>query len=407
MFQEQIISEDINTNAGQFGESECRWLAEQYHLGEPTVLQAVNEYSPEQFLRLFLTAHGMPPVGTWQTHTYARVTDSITGRDHFFLIPIPFERRSVASVVATTTQKPRIRFEGGLLWIDHIATTVRPQSIPHTTPFWYFHYDPNLEASPFHSMTLNLKPACPEKCTLCAGAKTGRVNNGTEGALSTDSVFKRIFWQHPKAKAQLDSVAVVTGCFENFNALTDHLRDVREVATKYSSPKTFRVLEHNVATTEQFDLVVGELGYDVFITLECFDQALRKIALNGNVGRKGRNSAEFLEMIGTYAEYLEAHPELGKHFVHVTYLTGIDSLEVSEFLFQQFAEINNRMKNVSVVPWLSVFTPYDKTMRVIQHWDFSLKFLIDAQRLAKKYFAPALLEAESGSTADGYARGLF
>lgn len=374
---------------------DCQWLAKTYHPNQSEVLEAADAYSPEQFIRLFLTAHGMPPIGTWQTHTYARVTDSITGKDHFFLIPMP------------SAAGPIIRFEEGVLWIDHIQTAVRPQSIPYTTPFWYFHYNPNHEDRPFSSMTLNLKPACPEKCTLCAGAKTGRVNNGTDGALSTDSAFQRIFLQHPAAPPQLDSVAVVTGCFDHFDALASHLKDVRNVALKYSAPKTFRVLEHNVTTEEQFDVVVRELGYDVFITLECFDQNKRKIALNGNVGRKGRNSAEFLNMIHTYANYLEARPELGKRFVRVTYLMGIDSLETSETLFQQMAALNQKLKNVSVIPWLSVFTPYDKSMRVIQQKDFSLRFLIDAQRLCKKYFAPALLDAESGSTADGYARGLF
>jgi hypothetical protein len=86
---------------------------------------------------------------------------------------------------------------------------------------------------------------------------------------------------------------------------------------------------------------------------------------------------------------------------------GIDSLEVSGYFFQQIAEINRGLRNVTVVPWLSIFTAYDQTMRVIQRPDFSLKFLLDAQNLCIKYFGEKLLAAESGSTADGYARGLF
>ena len=57
--------------------------------------------------------------------------------------------------------------------------------------------------------------------------------------------------------------------------------------------------------------------------------------------------------------------------------------------------------------WVSVFTPYDKPMRVIQRPDFSLKFLIDAQALATKYFGPELMANHSGGTNHGYARGLF
>src|SRR5207248_2318436 len=118
----------------------------------------------------------------------------------------------------------------------------------------------------------------------------------------------------PDAREQLDSVAVVTGCFQSFDALTEHLGSVRRAAEKHSAPTTFRVLEHNVTTEKEFEVVVGELGYDVFVTLECFDQELRNI---------------------------------------------------------------------------------------------SLKFLIEAHQLCKKYFDPALLASDSGGTGHGYARGLF
>src|SRR5215467_7891415 len=370
----------------RFGREQCDALAKKYHPHDAVVRAAVDEYSPERFLRLFLTAHGMPPAGTWQTHTYARITDSVTGRDHFFLIPIPFERheRASAAVRALPRPRPRIRFENGLLWIDYIQTPVRPQSIPYTTPFWYFHYNPNTEDRPFRSMTLNLKPECPERCVLCAGAKTGRVNNGMDDTMAPDSVMARILRQHPDMREQLDSVAVVTGCFQSFDALTEHLGDVRRAAQRYASPTTFRVLEHNVTTPERFDVVVRELGYDVFVTLECFDQELRNIALNGKVGRKGRDSREFVDMIRVYAEYLEARPELGKRLVRVTYLTGLDSPETTDDFFQQLAAINRGKKHATVVPWLSVFTPYDKPMRVIQRPDFSLNFLIEAQQRAEK-----------------------
>ena len=112
-------------------------------------------------------------------------------------------------------------------------------------------------------------------------------------------------------------------------------------------------------------------------------------------------------MIQNYANYLDARPELGKHLVHVTYLIGIDSLETTEYLFSLMAEMNRKLKHTTIVPWLSVFTPYDETMRIIQNREFSLGFIIDAQFLAERYFGAALMERESGSTADGYARGLF
>lgn len=395
------------TELPRFGRDECERLANRYHADDAVVLAALAGYSPEQFLRLFLTSHGMPPAGIWQTHTYARITDSVTGKDHFFLIPIPYEPHERANVRGLPRPRPRIRFENGLLWVDEIPTAVRPQSIPHTTPFWYFHYNPNTEDRPYRSMTLNLKPECPERCVLCAGAKTGRVNNGMDDTLSPEAVMEKIVRQHPEAREQLDSIAIVTGCFQTFDALTTHLAEVRAAAEKVARPTTFRVLEHNVTTPEQFDVVVGKLGYDVFVTLECFDQELRNIALNGKVGRKGRDSRQFLELIRVYAEYLESHPELGKRLVRVTYLAGIDPLETTEYFFQQLAEINRGKQHAMVVPWMSVFTPYDKAMRVIQRPDFSLEFLIKAQQLAQKYFGADVCAAETGGTGHGYARGLF
>jgi hypothetical protein len=409
MLQALIRSNGNPSLLPSFGRAEARRLAEIYHAGDAVVGEAAESYSPERFLRLFLTAHGMAPVGTWKSHTYARITDSETGLDHFFLIPLPYRPNPRATNAAerAAAKRPNIRFDGTDLWIDDFATSVRPQSIPYTTPFWYFHYDPNRESTPYYSMTLNLKPACPEKCTLCAGAKTGRVNNGTDGALETDRAFARILKQHPEAATQLDSVAVVTGCFDTFDSLTAHLREVRDAARKYAKPPVLRVLEHNVTTTEQFEVVVGELGYDVFITLECFDQSMRKLALNGNVGRKGRNSEEFVSMMKTYGNYLDDRPELGRDLVRVTYLMGIDSLEVSERLFQEMADFNRGLKRAKIIPWLSIFTPYDESMRTIQRADFSLRLLIESQRLAEKYFGADVMARESGSTAEGYARGLF
>ena len=242
---------------------------------------------------------------------------------------------------------------------------------------------------------------------LCAGAKTGRVNNGMDNTLDPKLVADRIFLQHPDAKKQLDKIAIVTGCFENYEALKQHLSEVRYCLDKISAPSTYRVLEHNVQTNAQFDEIVGELGYDIFITLECFDQELRNIALNGKVGKKGRDSKEFLAMIENYARYLEANPALGKHIVKVTYLLGLDSLEVTEYFFQKLFEINKTLKHTTILPWLSIFTTYHKGMRAIQANNFGLPFLLEAMELTKQYFDSQLLIQESGSTADGYARGFY
>jgi hypothetical protein len=381
-----------------FDQSICVRLAKEYHPHEVEVLKAAQTLSPEQFLRLFVTAHGMKPTGIWQTHTYARFTDSATGKDHFFLIPM---------LSSTNSKHPWIRFEQGRLKIDELQVPIYPQSIPHTTPFWYFHYDPNREHHPYHSMTLNLSPSCVEKCVLCAGAKTGRVNNGMEDTLSPKSVLTRIITQHPKAVQQLDSVAIVTGCFSGFAELKTHLAEVRQAISEYCTPSTYRVLEHNIVTEEQFATIVGELGYDVFITLECFDQEIRNLALNGRVGRKGRDSQEFLKIIQTYANYLEARPELGKKIVYVTYLMGLDSLAVTEQFFQTLAAINSTLHHTTILPWLSIFTPYNNAMRTLQRADFGLGFLLNSVTLCQKYFDRQLLATASGSTGEGYARGLF
>jgi hypothetical protein len=295
----------------------------------------------------------------------------------------------------------------GRVWVDEIPTPFRAQSIPHTTPFWYFHYNPNTEHRPYESMTLNLSPSCPENCTLCAGAKTGRVNNGLDSTLAPRSVLRRIFRQHPEATRQLDSVAVVTGCFDNFDALAEHLSRVKEAVREYCSPRTFRVLEHNVTDEKEFDLVVKELGYDVFLTLECFDPKLRYIALNGRIGRKGRDGRLYLRILERYASYLEARPELGKDLVHVTYLLGIDSLATTEVFFAELARINRGLKRVKIVPWLSIFTAYTAPMRLIQQPGFGLEFLVEGMELARRYFGSDLLDSESGGTRDGFARGLF
>jgi hypothetical protein len=373
-------------------------LTLQYHANQPSVLKAAKHFSPEKFIRLFVTAHGMQPKGIWLTHTYARYTDSETGLDHFFLIPMP---------QGEVSNRPNIRFENGFLQIDNIETGISRQSIPHTTPFWYFHYNPNRENKLYYSMTLNLSPSCVEKCVLCAGAKTGRVNNGMDDTLSSQSTVNKIFKQHPEAAEQLDSVAIVTGCFSGFNEMCEHLKEVKETISKVASPKTFRVLEHNVVSEEQFDKVVGELGYDVFVTLECFDQEIRNIALNGKVGRKGRNSEEFITILRNYANYLDARPELGKHLVRVTYLMGLDSLATTEHFFQQIAAINKTLKHTSIVPWLSIFTAYNKAMKGLQQKDFGLEFLLQGMQLCEKYFDKDLLQTQSGGTSDGYARGFY
>jgi len=374
-------------------------LAFTYHAHEPLVLNAAREMSYESFLRLFVTYHGMTPAGRWQSHTYVKQTDSLTGEDHFFLIPIP--RTSTGEKV------PSIRLENGVVWIDDLETKMIPQGIPHTTPFWYFHYNPNMEFRPFSSMTLNLSPACSERCTLCAGAKTGRVNNGMDETLPAKKMVEGIFEKYPEAPKQLDNVAIVTGCFDDFQELSTHLKAVKEEVYKQANPKTLCVLEHNITTEAEYDLVVGDLGYDVYITLECFDQEMRNIALNGKVGRKGRDSKEFIEMARVYAKYLDERPHLGKHLVRLTYLVGIDSLEVTEYFYKQLDEINKTLKHTKVIPWLSIFTPYNEPMKMIQRKDFSLSFLYEAMNLSESYFGKELMKNESGGTNLGYARGLY
>lgn len=378
--------------------TDCVRLAQKYYEDDGVILEAAETFSPEQFLRLLVTAHGAKPLGQWLSHCYARFQDSQTGQEHFFLIPRETEEK---------TNKPHIAFDDNMLRIDDMQTNIRLQEIPHTTPFWYFHYDPNKENRPCEMLTLNLSPACPEKCVLCAGAKTGRVNNGMKNTLSPRVVMKNIFNQFPEAISQLNSVAIVTGCFNDFNALRWHLEEVRDAILPYCSPSEFRVLEHNIASSEQFDIIVRELGYDVFITLECFDQKVRDIALNGKVGRKGRDIHAFLAMIETYARFLDSHPELNKKIVRVTYLAGLDDLAVTEAYFQILAKINQKLQYTQIIPWLSIFTAYSKGMKNIRNADFSLRYLLDVIALSKKYFAEDVLEKESGGTCAGFARGLF
>jgi hypothetical protein len=375
----------------------CRRLAEQYHAHDPRVIEAANMMDPVQFVRLFISVHGMNPVGQWQTHTYARVNNPQTGKDHFFLIPMA-QKKSEGT--------PNIHVHHDAIWIDDMALRIYLQRIPYTTPFWYFHYNPNHEDRPFESMTLNLSPSCEERCVLCAGAKTGRVNNGMDDTLGAKKMFDTIFTQYPDAVDQLKSLAIVTGCFPHFDAMESHLAGVKKAVHSFCDVREFRVLEHNVVDDKGFDRVVRDLGYDVYVTLECFDQKLRNIALNGKVGRKGRDSREFLAILENYASYLDRHSIDGR-FVHVTYLIGLDDLSVTEYLFQAIKSINDQLSSPRIIPWLSIFTAYNNAMRIISHPQFGLGFLFEAMALAERYFDRDVLLNKSGGTNEGYARGLY
>jgi len=358
------------------------WLSDRYCPHDEIVHHAAKNMSPHQFLRLFITAYGMLPTGTWQTHTYAQFHDSVSQKEHFFLIPMQKQQND---------KQPRIQFKNGFLYIDDVPTNIKQQSIPHTSPFWYFHYSPNQNDKPYRAMTLNFSPSCLEKCVLCAGAKTGRVNNGMNKTLSAKDMLTTIFTKHPNAIAQLESVAIVTGCFNDFTELKDHLGDVRHAVHQFCQPKEFLVLEHNIETNEQLDIVIRELGYDIFITLECYDQNIRNIALNGKVGRKGRDSKVFLNMIKNYVDYLARHSALNKNLIRVTYLVGLDPLPVMEDYFKQLAALNKQYQNIQIVPWLSIFTSYNKGMSTIQNKSFNLVFILQAMALAEKYFSQHLL----------------
>lgn len=376
----------------------CHRLIERYYPNNAIILEGLELLSPSQFLRLFITVSGMKPTGQWLTHTYCKLYDDLTNKYHFFLIPMKSE---------TSENSVNIRIEHDRLKIDEFETNIELQNIPHTTPFWYFHYNPNMENKPYHSMTLNLSPSCFEKCVLCAGAKTGRVNNGMKDILDPDMIYANIFNQHPEAKTQLDSIAIVTGCFDNFNLLESHLKNVKDSVYPYVKPAQFRVLEHNISSHSQFNSIVGELGYEVFITLECFDQAIRNIALNGKVGRKGRDSEEYIEMINVYANYLENQINRNHSLVRVTYLAGLDSLDVTEKFFERIARMNQTLLHVNIIPWISIFTVYNKAMKTLQRSDFGLAYLLKVMKLANQYFGNEMMANESGSTSDGYARGLY
>jgi hypothetical protein len=86
---------------------------------------------------------------------------------------------------------------------------------------------------------------------------------------------------------------------------------------------------------------------------------------------------------------------------------GLDSLAVTEQFFQKLAAINDTLQHTTILPWLSIFTPYNNAMRTLQRADFGLGFLLDGMALCQKYFDPQLLANDSGSTGEGYARGLF
>lgn len=185
-----------------------KYLIERYYPHNKLIQDSFGEKTAAEFLRLFITSNGMNPVGSWLTHTYCKIFDEAKNQSHFFLVPMKDEKNQTSA---------NIRFENNILKIDEFETTIKQQVIPHTTPFWYFHYNPNKEETPYESMTLNLSPSCLEKCVLCAGAKTGRVNNGINGTLDPSQVLSNIFKQHPNAIHQLDSLAVVTGCFVSAN----------------------------------------------------------------------------------------------------------------------------------------------------------------------------------------------
>lgn len=388
-------NQNVNINLNDL----CYRLIERYYNNNKFLQDSVATLSAAQFLRLFITTNGMQPNGQWLTHTYCKMFDELTQKHHFFLVPKQSDRTPVAKINVCHDK----------LVIDEFETNVMLQKIPYTTPFWYFHYNPNNEDRPYESMTLNLSPECLEKCVLCAGAKTGRVNNGMNGTLDPELIAENIFKQHPNACDQLSSVAVVTGCFKNFDLLATHLSDVKDSICHYANPSTFRVLEHNVTTEAQFMRVVGELGYEIFLTLECFDQEIRNIALNGKVGRKGRNSEQYIDMLETYVNFLEHHQNKNRNqsWVRMTYLAGLDSLDTTEHFFERLRKINQRLKKTKIVPWMSIFTSYNKAMNTIKHKDFGLEFLIKTMNLANHYFGFETMCDESGGSGEGYARGLY
>lgn len=372
-------------------------LIVKYHRHDQDAFALLDSLSPMQLLRLFLIYHGMTPQQVYPTHTYCLLLDPMTQRKHFFLVPRP---RS-----GSHAPRPAIHAANGHLVIDDLLTPITLQPLAPCSPYYYFHYDPNDDRDQrFRQVTLNLHPHCGQSCRICAGKETRRINQSSLVSVEPEQVFQEIEEKHPQAIEQLQVVAVVTGCFPTFKKLADHLSKVRAAASKRTRACVFRVLEHGVYQPAQLEHVVCHLGYDLFVTLETYDQRTRRRILGS---KKGREVQQLCELVQWYAELVAARRQDEGNIVRVTYVVGLEALSRTEAFFEKLSAINHAFGQTVVAPWVSIFCPYSERQRQLLHPDFSLSFLIKAQQLCKEYFDPKLMAKNSGSTAQGHARGLF
>ncbi len=221
---------------------------------------------------------------------------------------------------------------------------------------------------------LNLNPISKSQCHGCKFCHTLlQDTKDTDEDLRSESGLKRFVEDWLKRYkisdlANLNQVAIVTGCFESEQKLVEYLKMLKTMLDDYDFNGELFYYGSEITTKEALDDLKEIKPFALCLSLECFEN--RKVILRDIKKRVS---------IGDANKILERAVENGFR-TNFSYILGIESLEAMKKIFEELFSYINRF------PVINIFQIHhgQEKLRYSDAW--KMNYYMKARKILEKIF---------------------
>lgn len=250
-----------------------------------------------------------------------------------------------------------------------LQNTVIGQAIGPTEDICDSHYSRRKGTS------LNINPNSRTSCRGCQFCYTAYQIPYDKKRLKSDSDLREFFedWMTMHSLTDLShliQVSVVTGCYENGEAVCQFLLALKRVLTEYQFAGRIFYLGSQITTQEQLKSLVEVQPFGICFSLETFErrELLRKD--KGMVSLQGAcESMDYARSLG--------------YEVNLSYIVGMEPLRAIEYHFDYFKEHINKFPTINTLQ----LHKYHQTI-LRDPGGHRLEYYLDARLILERLFSP-------------------
>jgi hypothetical protein len=222
-----------------------------------------------------------------------------------------------------------------------------------------------------HALTLNSNTR--SNCTGCSFCGTYTLKHDDEKMNTLDRLLRKASelsaQRSEKNLSGIESIGVVTGCFNSENEAVAHLLNIKRAFSEYGFSGEINYIGSQIRSQNAVETLAGSGKFGLYLTVECFDrrEALMKKNKADFSLEKGRELLEFAKKCGLETTFL--------------YILGLDPVDRIKEEFPKYSESITRHPIVNL---MQNYVPEHDSLRDESAHDIS--YYINARKAIEHVF---------------------